>query len=105
VFVNIAIYRIQPQHLEAFRMRMVLHAELCLREEENCVRFDVGQSQEDPSVFVMYEVFRAPEDFQIHIDSAHTRDFVKIRDDNGWLAERKLYKLDQIFPIGEAGAR
>jgi autoinducer 2-degrading protein len=100
VFVNIAIYRIHAEHVDAFRKRMLRHAETCLREEQNCLRFDVSQSQEDPSVFVMYEVFRAAQDFQTHIDSAHTKDFAKTRDDNGWLAERKLYKLDQIFPVG-----
>ena len=98
MFVNIAIYRIHPQHVEAFRARMLRHAETCLREEENCLRFDVSCSREDPSVFVMYEVFRGPEDFQAHVDAAHTRDFAKTRDDNGWLAERKLYQLDPIFP-------
>ena len=101
MFVNIAIYRIHPQHTEAFRKRMLQHAETCLRVEKNCLRFDVSQAQEDPSIFVMYEVFRAPEDFHTHVESPHTKDFAKTRDDNGWLAERKLYKLDQIFPVGE----
>jgi autoinducer 2-degrading protein len=100
VFVNIAIYRIHPQHVEAFRARMLLHAETCMSKEENCLRFDVNQSRDDPSEFVMYEVFRRPEDFQAHIDAPHTKDFAKTRDDNGWLAERKLYQLEQIFPVG-----
>jgi autoinducer 2-degrading protein len=98
VFVNIAIYRIHPQHVEAFRVRMLRHAETCLREEKNCLRFDVSRSQDDPSMFVMYEVFQAPEDFQAHVEAAHTKDFAKARDDNGWLAERKLHQLEQIFP-------
>lgn len=98
MFVNVAVYRIQPQHIDAFKARMLRHAETCLREEKNCVRFDVNQSRTDPATFVMYEVFRGPEDFQAHIDAAHTKDFAKTRDDSGWLAERTLYQLTGIFP-------
>jgi quinol monooxygenase YgiN len=100
MFVNVAIYRIHPQHVEAFKVRMLRHAETCLREEKNCLQFDVSQSPDDPSMFLMYEVFRRPEDFQAHVDAPHTKDFVKTRDGNGWLAERKLYQLDQVFPAG-----
>jgi quinol monooxygenase YgiN len=99
VFVNVAIYRIHSQHVEAFKKRMLQHAETCLREEKNCLRFDVNQSRDDPTVFVMYETFREPEDFQAHADSAHTKDFVQTRDTNGWLADRSLYRLDQRFPL------
>jgi quinol monooxygenase YgiN len=98
VLVNVAIYRIHPQHVEAFRKRMLQHAETCIREEKNCLRFEVNQSRDDPTLFLMYEAFRAPEDFQVHIDSAHTKDFAKTRDTNGWLAERKVYQLDPLFP-------
>lgn len=98
MFVNVAVYRIHPQHIDAFRKRMLRHAETCLREEKNCVRFDVNESKTETGVFVMYEIFRGPEDFQAHIDAAHTKDFAKARDDGGWLAERKLYQLNGIFP-------
>lgn len=98
MFVNVAVYRIHQQHVPAFKERMLRHAETCLRDEKNCLRFDVNQSRSDPTVFVMYEVFRGPEDMQAHIDAPHTQDFAKTRDENGWLAERTLYQLDQIFP-------
>jgi autoinducer 2-degrading protein len=98
VFINVAIYRIHPQHVKAFKSRMLQHAETCLREEKDCLRFEVNQSRDDPTLFVMYEAFRVPEAFQVHVDSAHTKDFAKTRDANGWLAERSVYQLDQSFP-------
>ena len=98
MFVNVAIYRIHSQHIEAFRKRMLQHAETCLREEKNCIRFDVNQSRDDPAVFIMYEIFHTAADLQVHAESAHTKDFVKTRDDNGWLAERSVYQLEQRFP-------
>lgn len=99
LFTNVAVYRIKPEHVEAFRARMLRHAETCLREEKNCLRFDVNQLKTDPTVFVMYEIFRSAADMQAHADAPHTKDFVKARDENGWLAERTLYQLDQIFPV------
>jgi quinol monooxygenase YgiN len=50
----------------------------------------------------MYEIFSGPEALQAHADSAHTKDFVKTRDDNGWLAERSVHQLDQRFPPAES---
>ncbi len=102
MFVNVAIYRIHPQHVEAFRQRMLRHAETCLRDEPNCLRFDVNRSRDDPTVFLMYEYFRGAEDFQAHADSAHTKDFVRTRDAEGWLAERSVYQLEQCFPLPES---
>jgi autoinducer 2-degrading protein len=98
VFVNVAIYRIHPEHVEAFRTRMLQHARTCLTDEEGCVGFDVNQSRDDPTVFLMYETFRRPEDVQAHADSPHTQDFVRTRDANGWLAQRSVYRLEQRFP-------
>ena len=103
MFVNVAVYRIRPEHVEAFKQRMLQHAETCIRVEKNCLRFEVNQSRDDRTRFLMYEVFRGPEDFQAHIDSPHTKDFAKTRDSNGWLAERTVYPLDQLFP--PAGAK
>jgi autoinducer 2-degrading protein len=101
MFVNVAVYRIHPQHVEAFKKRMLQHAEICLREEKNCLRFDVNQSRDDPTVFLMYEAFRGAADFQTHVNSAHTKDFAATRDGNGWLADRHLYQLEPIFtPTG-----
>ena len=102
MLANVAIYRIHPQHVEAFKKRMLQHAETCLRVEKGCVRFDVNQSRADPSLFIMYEIFNGPEALQAHADSAHTKDFVKTRDDNGWLAERSVHQLDQRFPPAES---
>ena len=104
MFVNVAIYRIHPQHLEAFKKRMLQHAETCMRVEKNCLRFEVNQSRDDPSRFLMYEVFRGQGDFQAHIDAPHTKDFAATRDANGWLAERVVYQLDQRFPNRGGGA-
>ena len=102
MLANVAIYRIHPQHVEAFQKRMLQHAETCLREEKGCLRFDVNQSRNDPTLFIMYEIFRGPEALQAHADSAHTKDFARTRDANSWLAERSVHQLDQRFPRSDS---
>jgi quinol monooxygenase YgiN len=99
MFVNVAVYRIHPQHIEAFKRRMLQHAETCLRDEKNCLRFDVNQSTTDPALFLMYEVFRSAEDLRAHASAPHTQDFQKTRDENGWLADRTVYQLNALFPL------
>jgi len=41
------------------------------RAEQGNVRFDVSQSTDDPTRFLLYEVYRTPEDFEFHHESPH----------------------------------
>ncbi len=102
MFVNIAIYRIKDAFVERFRERIARHAETCLRVEENCLRFDVAQSRDDPNLFVMYEIFRDAGDFEIHARQPHTLALVKDRDGEGWLDQRTLHQLDPVFLTDQA---
>src|SRR5258708_3224230 len=40
-------------------------------DEPGNVRWDLLQSEENPTVFFIYEVYRAPEDFPIHQQTPH----------------------------------
>ncbi len=102
MLANIAIYRIKPEHLETFKRRMRVHAETSLRNEPGCVRFDVNQGRDDPTQFLMYEVFRDQAAWEAHGSSPHAASFVRDRDAEGWLAERTVYQLNQIYPTDKA---
>jgi autoinducer 2-degrading protein len=41
------------------------------RREPNNIRFDVIQAEDDPSRFMLYEVYRSKEDFAAHQTTAH----------------------------------
>jgi quinol monooxygenase YgiN len=98
MLTNVAVYKIKPEFVEEFRMRMLRHAAICLRDEPGCLRFDVNQSIADPSVFLMYEQFTDQAAVDAHGKTPHIADFVRRRDGEGWLAERSVYLMQPVFP-------
>ena len=88
--------RVKPELIEAFREATVENARGSLREP-GVARFDVLQQQDDPSCFVLVEVYRPPEDPARHKETAH---YIKWRDTVAPLmAEpRSSLKYDNIFP-------
>lgn len=66
-------------------------------QEPGIARFDVVQQQEDPTEFVLVEVYRTPEDPARHKETAH---YVKWRDTVAeMMAEpRQGIKFNNLFP-------
>ena len=96
MYVHIAIYRIHPEFVDSFVERIATHAATTLRDEPNCVQFDVSRSREDSTQFVLYEVFRHVSDLDEHRKTPHVAAW--LRDSAGWLADRIVYPLDRLFP-------
>jgi len=66
------------------------------RKESGNLRFDVAQAEDDPTRFLLYEVYKAKEDFLKHQQTEHYfrwRDAVK-----DWMAQpRTAVKLHPLF--------
>lgn len=88
--------RIKPGQIEAFRAATVENARGSLREP-GVARFDILQQQDDPSRFVLMEVYRTAEDPARHKETAHYQQW---RDTVApMMAEpRGSVKYDNIFP-------
>lgn len=99
MFVHVAGYRIHAEFVDAFVDRIAIHAATTLRQEENCLQFEVSRPRDDPTLFILYEVFRYPSDLDEHRKTERVADW--IRDSAGWLADRTVYPLDRLFPSGE----
>ena len=65
VFVHV-----KPDQVEAFKEATVENAGNSL-QEPGVARFDVIQQQDDPTRFVLVEVYRTPEDPAKHKETAH----------------------------------
>ena len=65
VFVDV-----KPENIEAFRA-VTLYNHENTRKEAGNVRFDVLQSNDDPTKFVLYEVFRDADAVAHHKTTAH----------------------------------
>ena len=91
VFVHV-----KPDQVDAFRAASVENAKESVREP-GVARFDVIQQQEDPTRFVLVEVYRAASDPAMHKETAH---YQKWRDAvEGMMAEpRSSVKYNSVFP-------
>lgn len=61
---------VRPEWVEDFREATLLNASES-RKEAGVVRFDVVQETEDPTRFVLIEVFRSPAAAAAHRETAH----------------------------------
>jgi autoinducer 2-degrading protein len=63
---------VKPEFVEAFKQVTLENATKSLRETGN-VRFDVVQQSEDPTKFVLVEIYRTAEASAAHKETAHYR--------------------------------
>mgnify|MGYP000156111064 CR=1 FL=1 len=87
---------VKPDQVEAFRQASLENARNSVREP-GVARFDVIQQQDDPTRFVLVEVYRTPDDPARHKESAH---YAKWRDTVAeMMAEpRSSVKYANVFP-------
>ena len=87
---------VKPESVEEFRQATIENARASV-QEPGIVRFDVMQSQDDATRFVLTEVYRTPEAAVAHKETAH---YAKWRDAvESMMAEprqRALYNA--VFP-------
>jgi len=95
VFVHV-----KADQVEAFKAASLENARNSIKEP-GIARFDVVQQQDDPTRFVLVEVYRTPQDPARHKETAH---YEKWRDTVAdMMAEpRSSLKFNNIFP-DEAG--
>lgn len=87
---------VKPEHVEAFRRASIENARNSV-EEPGVARFAVIQQQDDPTRFVLVEVYRTAEDPARHKETAH---YQKWRDEVAeMMAEpRTSVKYTNVFP-------
>jgi autoinducer 2-degrading protein len=53
-------------------LQKTLECALTTQKEDGNLRYDILQSEDDPTCFVIYEVYRTKEDFLIHRETPHS---------------------------------
>ena len=61
---------VKPEFVEAFREATLVNARASV-QEPGIARFDVIQQVDDPTRFILVEVYRTPEDASRHKETAH----------------------------------
>lgn len=97
MFVTLVHVRVLPQHVQDFIEATRRNHEASVREPGN-VRFDVLQSAEDPTRFILYEAYVDEAAAAAHKATAHYaawRDTVA-----SWMAEpRQGMRYRGLFPV------
>ncbi|OJH40688.1 antibiotic biosynthesis monooxygenase [Cystobacter ferrugineus] len=91
--------RVKPESIDAFREATLANARQSVKEP-GVARFDVIQDSEDPTRFVLVEVYRTPEAPAAHKETAH---YLTWRDTvASMMAEpRTSRKFTNLFPADE----
>lgn len=94
--VTIVYVRVKPDHINDFVAATRSNHEASVMEPGN-IRFDVLQSDEDPTKFVLYEAYASVEDATAHKQTAH---YLEWRDAVvDWMAEpRKGVPYTGLMP-------
>ena len=92
--------QVKPEHLEEFKQATIINASNSVKEP-GIARFDFLQVLDDPTRFVLVEVYRTREDNAKHKETAHYNEWIaKV---GTWLAEpRTRVFFENIFP-GDQG--
>lgn len=98
IVVHVHVH-VKPECIEDFKQASVENARHSV-EEHGIARFDVIQQADDPTRFVLVEVYRTPDAPAAHKETAH---YAKWRDAVApMMAEpRKSVKYENVFPPDE----
>jgi quinol monooxygenase YgiN len=87
---------VKPEHLEEFKQATIENAANSLKEP-GCVRFDVVQQTDDPTRFVLVEIYRDQQGHAAHRETAHYNAWVaKVTDLLAEPRTRNVYA--NVFP-------
>lgn len=84
MYVTIVTVSVKPENVEAFKEACRVNHENAIHEPGN-IRFDVLQSADEPTRFVLYEAYKTRQDAATHKETAHYLNWRETVSD--WMAE------------------
>jgi (4S)-4-hydroxy-5-phosphonooxypentane-2,3-dione isomerase len=69
--IVLVIVTVRPEMLDEFERALLHNARESVAHDPGCRRFDVSQQVDDPTRWLLYEVYDAPESHAIHRQSPH----------------------------------
>jgi len=71
MYIVLVMVTVRPGLLEEFERALLHNARESVAHDPGCLRFDVSQQLDDPTRWLLYEVYDAPESHAIHRQSPH----------------------------------
>jgi quinol monooxygenase YgiN len=94
MFVMLVKLQVQPELVDEFRAAILKNAELSVQRDPGCVRFDVLQQQDDPTRWLLYEVYDKEQAWVDHRNAPHFLAFMEVG--NRAIVTREATKLTGI---------
>jgi len=76
MFVLIVYLEVKPENLEQFKSEAAINARATLTEPD-ALRFDFLQQADEPTKFILYEIYRSEEAFEVHQKTDHFKRWVE----------------------------
>jgi (4S)-4-hydroxy-5-phosphonooxypentane-2,3-dione isomerase len=91
--------RVREDFVERFRDRLLRHARISLDAEPGCHRFDIHQETNDPTLFLLIEIYANQAAFETHRVSPH---YLQFREDvKDWIVKREWWYWRHLGPSRE----
>ncbi len=87
-------FHIAPEHVEAFKRRVIQQATDSLTKEVGCLQFDVLIDQADPNTIFLYETYLDATAFETHRGTEHFADFTTTI--TPWVISKSVTRLGMI---------
>lgn len=87
-------FHIAPEHVEAFKRRVVQQATDSLAKEVGCLQFDVLIDQSNPNTIFLYETYLDAAAFETHRATEHFADFTATI--TPWVVSKSVMRLGMI---------
>ena len=88
--VVVILLKVKPELAEEFEQVLLHNARESVAKDAGCLRFDVTQLADDPTRWVLQEVYERPEAHAAHRQSPHFLAFQAVADRA--VAERTVFK-------------
>ena len=69
--IVLVLVTVKPDLLEEFERALLHNARESVKNDPGCLRFDVSQTYDDPTRWVLYEAYDSPEAHAAHRQSPH----------------------------------
>ncbi|WP_445502496.1 putative quinol monooxygenase [Microvirga sp. G4-2] len=87
--LHTAHLKVREDVIEPFRARLERHAAISLEREDGCLRFDFFQERDDPTLFLLIEIYADDAALEVHRKSSH---YLAFREDvRDWVMDRKWW--------------
>ncbi|MCH7936694.1 MAG: antibiotic biosynthesis monooxygenase [Proteobacteria bacterium] len=91
IFVTI---KLKPGTADAFQALILDNAEAAVRDEPDCLQFQVMTAEDDPETYFFYEVYTGAEGLENHRETPHYKKYMAAAED--MIAERSIQRCDLL---------